>query len=216
MTRLLLVGGAVLVAAFILVNLAWRWSSQRWHLPCPTWLAWGLSNSLAARLLATEATLDRLQLVPGMQVLEMGSGPGRLLVPAAHRVLPGGQVVGLDLQPGMTDRLLARAAAEGLQNVAGITGDAATTEHAPVSFDLVFLSLALGEIPDRNGALRQAWRALRPGGRLCIAEMFPDPHFVPQGSVRSLAGSVGFVHERTQGRPWLFTASFLKPDGARE
>ncbi len=50
-----------------------------------------------------------LGLRPGQRVLEVGPGPGKLLVPAARLVLPDGEAVGLELQPGMARRLAARA-----------------------------------------------------------------------------------------------------------
>ena len=40
-----------------------------------------------------------------MTVVEIGPGPGRLLVPAARRVLPGGKAIGVELQQGMLDKL---------------------------------------------------------------------------------------------------------------
>src|SRR5512146_2116661 len=91
-------GFVLLVVGVIAV---WRRLSRTRPLPCPTWLSWTLEGPLMDRILGTQATLDRINPRPGQRVLEVGPGPGRLLIPAAKRVQPGGQVVGLDIQPGM-------------------------------------------------------------------------------------------------------------------
>lgn len=200
-----------LLALLVAANLAWRFASRRIQLPCPTWLAWGLESPLMARMLGTRSTLDRIDLKPGQRILEIGCGPGRLLLPSARRVLPLGEVVGVDVQPGMIRRMEARARAEGLANVGGIVADAAAMDLPAESFDVVLVALALGEIPHPDEALRRAFGVLRPGGMLAITELFPDPHFVPRSQVRRLAESAGFRHVATHGRALFFTSTFVRP-----
>jgi nitroreductase len=105
------------VAAWVAVHFAWRWGSHRWSLPCPTFLAWSLENPCFQRLSGTETTLHRIGFRPGQRILEMGPGPGRLLLPAAQRILPGGEAVGIDIQPGMIERLKVRANKAGVTNL---------------------------------------------------------------------------------------------------
>src|SRR5206468_2704980 len=78
-------------ALFVAFHLGWRWASRIWSLPCPSVTAGRFDNPLLRRL--TRTTLDRLEIRPGQRILEMGPGPGRLLLPAAQRVLPGGEAV---------------------------------------------------------------------------------------------------------------------------
>src|SRR6188508_1698372 len=99
----------VLLAARIIVNLSLRLASRRWSLPCPTAMAWMLEMRGLQGILGTAKTLDRIGARPGQRVLEIGPGPGRLLLPIAARVLPGGEVIGIDIQQGMLDRLTLRA-----------------------------------------------------------------------------------------------------------
>ncbi len=106
-------------AIVILGNVAWRYLSRRRQLPCPTWLAWGLDNPISVWLYGTRSTLDLLDLQPGQRVLEIGPGPGRLLLPAARKVGPAGKAVGVDVQPGMIERLLDNAQRDELSNVEG-------------------------------------------------------------------------------------------------
>jgi ubiquinone/menaquinone biosynthesis C-methylase UbiE len=198
-----------IIAVFVLFSFGWRWASRIWSLPCPSVTAWRFDNPLIRGL--TRTTLDRLGLRPGLRILEIGPGPGRLLVPAAQRVLPGGEAVGIDIQPGMIERLKLKAAKLGVTNLTAILGDATQSHVPPESFDLVFLCLALGEIPDRAAALAQCRRALKPGGVLSITEIFGDPHYQRRSVVKRLAQAAGFQLQSVQGGWWMFIATFIKP-----
>ncbi len=207
----LLIGIGVLVGLFAALNLAWRWASRRRELPCPTLLAWMLESEWINRFNGTETTLRRLALRPGLAVVEFGPGPGRLLLPISERVMPGGEAIGVELQQGMADRLERRAAAAGCKNLRVVRGDA-TQPHLPSeSCDLVILCTALGEIPDRAAALAQAWRVLRPGGRLAVTEMAGDPHYQFRGRVDELAKGAGFLSTGVEGGWWFYTATYVKP-----
>ena len=201
---------ALLLGALVTINLWWRWQSRRRSLPCPTWLAGGLESPLMDRLAGTQTTLDRMGLQSGQRVLEVGPGPGRLLIPAARRVLPGGEVVGLDIQPGMIERLKTRAAQAGVTNLTTILGDATQPNVPAGSFDVIYLCTVLGEIPDRKAALQQCYAALKPGGLLSITEIFPDPHYQSRATVQRLAAAAGFRLRETHGHWYFFTANFVK------
>jgi ubiquinone/menaquinone biosynthesis C-methylase UbiE len=198
-----------IIALFALFSFGWRWASRMWSLPCPSVTAWRFDNPLIRGL--TRTTLDRLGLRTGQRILEIGPGPGRLLIPAAQRILPGGEAVGIDIQPGMIERLKLKAAKAGVTNLTAILGDAAQSHVPPESFDLVFLCTALGEIPDRAAALAQCFQGLRPGGVLSITEIFGDPHYQRQSVVKRLAEAAGFRLQSLQGGWLMYTANFVKP-----
>jgi ubiquinone/menaquinone biosynthesis C-methylase UbiE len=199
------------LGAVLLFFLGWRWASRVWSLPCPTLFAWFLDSRFYERMTGTEVTLRRMGLRPGQRVLEVGAGTGRLLIPTAQRVLPGGEAVGIDIQPGMVERLKERARRAQVSNLTAILGDATQPVVPEASFDLAFLVTTLGEIPDRAAVLAQCFRALKPGGVLSITEMFPDPHYQPRSTVKRLAEEAGFRLQSLQGGWWLFTANFVKP-----
>ena len=159
----------------------------------------------------TQTTLDRIGLRAGQHVLEIGPGPGRLLIPAAKRVLPGGEVVGLDIQQGMLDRLKHRAAQAGVSNLTTMLGDVTKTPPQPEAFDMVYLCTVLGEIPDREAALRFCYTCLKPNGTLSISEIIGDPQFQSRATVKRLAENAGFRFQETQGRWYFFTSNFIKP-----
>lgn len=204
--RILLLSLLALVGA----SLIWRWFSRRRSLPCPTWLSGLVEGPVMDRVLGTQTTLDRIGLKPGQRVLEIGPGPGRLLIPAVRRVLPGGEVIGLDIQPGMIERLKARAARAGVSNLTAILGDATQSHFSPETFDVIYFCTVLGEIPDQETALRQCYEALKPGGLLSITEIFPDPHYQSRAMVQRLAELAGFHLKEIHGAWHFYTANFVK------
>jgi ubiquinone/menaquinone biosynthesis C-methylase UbiE len=125
--------------------------------------------------------------------------------------LPGGEVVGIDIQPGMIERLKERANAANITNLTAILGDATQPIVPEACFDVAFLVTTLGEIPDRAAALAQCFRALKSGGILSISEMLPDPHYQSKTTVKRLAEAAGFRLQSVEGGMWLFTANFVKP-----
>lgn len=210
MTTLLWTVAAVSLA-WLVGYFVWRTLSRRYSLPCPTLFAPALGSRVFEKLLWTETTLDRIGFCPGQRVLEIGPGPGRLLVPAAKRILPDGEATGIDIQRGMIDRLQRRVDSEDLRNVTAIVGDATTSIVTPETFDVVFLCTTLGEIPDRDGVLRQCFEALKSAGILSITEIFLDPHYQTQRSVLRLASQTGFELEQIEGNWMLYSARFTKP-----
>lgn len=199
------------IATVILFFIGWRWASRVWSLPCPSVVGWALESPFYGRITGTGTTLKRIGLKPGQRALEIGPGPGRLLLPAAQQVLPGGEVVGIDIQPGMVERLKEKATVAKIKNLTAILGDATQPIVPEASFDVVFLVTTLGEIPDRAAVLTQAFRALKSGGVLSVSEMLPDPHYQSKTTVKRLAEAAGFRLESVEGGMWLFTANFVKP-----
>ncbi|PKN61571.1 MAG: hypothetical protein CVU57_28875 [Deltaproteobacteria bacterium HGW-Deltaproteobacteria-15] len=209
MTLLILVGLLLLIG--LTSSLWWRRTSRRRSMPCPAWMSGLVKGPVMDWILGTRITLDRIGLKPGQRVLEIGPGPGRLLIPAAQRVLPGGEVVGLDIQPRMVEQLKARAAKVGVSNLTAILGDAAKPPVPRGSFDAVYLCTVLGEIPDREAALRQCYATLKPGGVLSITEIFPDPHYQSRNTVRRLGEGAGFRFGYYYGNWFSYSMSFAKP-----
>jgi ubiquinone/menaquinone biosynthesis C-methylase UbiE len=201
----------VAVAVFALFSVGWRVASRYWSLPCPSLFGWTLEGSLADRLAGTEATLEQLRLTPGQTILEIGPGPGRLLIPAAWRVLPGGRAIGIDIQYKMIERLKERAQKAGVLNLTALVGDATALKLPSESVDLVYMCTVLGEIPDRPAALAECYRVLKQGGALVITEIIGDPHYQTRSKAQRLAEAAGFELKLIEGGWRSYTARFRKP-----
>ncbi|NWF70946.1 MAG: class I SAM-dependent methyltransferase [Chloroflexi bacterium] len=184
---------------------------QRRNLPCPAKLSFLLENPLMNRVAGAERLLDRAGVQPGMRVLDVGCGPGRLTLPAARRVGAGGEVVALDIQPAMLQRVQKKLAAQGITQVRLLQAGAGEGKTDANSFDRAFLVTVLGEIPDKVAALREIYRALKPGGILSITEVFPDPDVQTPGEIRKLAQETNFVIASKIGTFPAFTMNLVKP-----
>lgn len=119
------------------------------------------------------AILDLLGEGPLQAVLDLGTGTGRmlqLLSPHAERV------VGVDLSPAMLSVARAEAERAGLRNVQLRQGDVYALPVERDSYDLVLVHQVLHYLDDPQRALREAARALRPGGRLVVVDFAPHEH----------------------------------------
>jgi ubiquinone/menaquinone biosynthesis C-methylase UbiE len=130
---------------------------------------------------------------PGMRVLDVGTGTGAALLPAARAVGPTGVAVGIDLSRGMLQQARAAVAAAGLRNVRLAVGDAEAPEVGTERVDRVLAAHVLFFLADLDRALAAYARILKPGGRLAVSSWGPDDpawHRVRE-PVRAAAGDVG-------------------------
>lgn len=158
------------------------------------------------RPIITRSRLVRI-LAPasGERLLEVGPGTGHYTLPVASRLRSGGRLDALDVQRAMLrharDRVRGAAAGE----IAFTQGDARTLPYRDDAFDGAYLVVVLGEVPDQTAALSELRRVVRPGGRLVVGELVPDPHMVPFEGLRERAEAVGFVFaDRIGGRLGYF------------
>ncbi|MDM9384593.1 class I SAM-dependent methyltransferase [Chlorogloeopsis sp. ULAP01] len=213
--KTVLLDTGVLIALLVGIGLWWRRAVRRYYLPCPFWLAWLLENPYMEAMAGSSVILDRLNLSPGMQVLDVGCGTGRVAIPAARRVAPNGQVVALDSQSGMLQKLEQKASANSITNIRTLLNKIEPGILERNKFDRALLVTVLGEIPDREAALQEIFAALKPNGILSITEVIPDPHYQTLGTVRRLAEAVGFCPDHYYGNFLAFTMNFVKPDPAQ-
>ena len=112
------------------------------------------------------ATRALLHLRPGETVLDVGCGPGYLLAEMADEVGDSGKLSGIDSGADMI--VVARQRCAGKSTIALQVADALALPFAAAAFDVVVSTQVYEYIADIAGALREAARVLRPGGRLLI------------------------------------------------
>jgi ubiquinone/menaquinone biosynthesis C-methylase UbiE len=204
------------VALIVVVSLVWRFASRRYTIPCPAWMKGLLDPPSAGRTSArTRRTIENLAIRPGMRVLDAGCGPGRLTIPLAGALGPDGEVTAIDIQEEMLHEAERRARTAGFTNIRFLRTGLGDGGLERGRFDRALLITVLGEIPDREAALRDLFGALKPGGLLLIEETVRDPHFQTRSTVRRLAGAAGFVEKDLFGNRFSFTMTFEKPAGDR-
>ena len=209
MIKLIFLGIGALIVLFIL----WRFYSERHTLPCPSWLSWmiELDNPFAPVHKAT-AIVANLDLKDGMQILDIGCGPGRVLIPLAL-ANPHGHVTGLDIQAEMIEKSKEKAEQLGLKNISFVQGPLGIAPLPKDTFDRVTMVAMIGEIPvnDQQNALHAVFETVKPGGIVSVTEIIFDPHFQSKTHIETLMITAGFTPKATIGPWYAYTSLFQKP-----
>ena len=159
-----------------------------------------------------------LPLKPGAKMLDIATGAGAVLRPAARLLGSKGRVIGIDLSDGLLRQAEALARAEGLTNVELRKMDAEHLEFHDQAFDFVTCAFSLYFFPNMEAALREMHRVCKPGGWLGLTAFDRTPS--PFDPLFPMA-----IHQFAayQGKVWMpphgmsvapeELGGFLKPQG---
>ena len=169
-------------------------------------LGFSIHTTRRGKFLVWREILDGLNLHGDERVLDVGCGRGAVLTMLAER-LPRGRVVGVDMwtadQSGNGPEAAERNLfAEGVHERCEIvTGDMRSMPFSSASFDVVVSSLAVHNVPHREGrdqAIREIARVLRPGGRLAVVDLAFTARYAQQ------LKSFGLLQVRRRRLGWRF------------
>jgi len=133
---------------------------------------WQTYDRMEARLTTplTQRMLELADVGPGMRILDLATGRGEPAIPAAHRVRPGGSVLGIDLSPSMLAMARRRAAEEGVTNLELRAMSAASLGELPAGhFHATLVRWGLMYMDSPVAVLAGARRATIPEGSLVLA-----------------------------------------------
>ncbi len=163
-------------------------------------ISWGCGNPTAIA-----------ELEEGEVVLDLGSGGGIDCFLAAQRVGARGKVIGLDMTPEMVSLARENARRMGMNNVEFRLGE---MEHMPVeanSIDVIISNCVINLSPDKDAVFREAFRVLKPGGRLCVSDIVLLRDLPPEikESLDQWAGCVAGALDKKLYLDKLLTAGFV-------
>jgi len=163
-------------------------------------ISWGCGNPTAIA-----------ELEEGEVVLDLGSGGGIDCFLAAQRVGVKGKVIGLDMTPEMVSLARENAKRMGMNNVEFRLGE---MEHMPVeanSIDVIISNCVINLSPDKDAVFREAFRVLKPGGRLCVSDIVLLQDLPPEikESLDQWAGCVAGALDKNLYLDKLLAAGFV-------
>jgi SAM-dependent methyltransferase len=147
---------------------------------------------------------------PGEVLIDLGSGAGFDCLLAARQVGPEGRVIGVDMTHEMLAKARDNAARVGATNVEFRLGE---IEHLPIgdaTGDVIISNCVINLVPDKAQVFREAFRVLKPGGRLAVADVVNINPLPPElaSDEALLCGCVAGAASPVAIEDWLRAAGF--------
>ena len=167
--------------------------------PRPAWLEREPSRALRDRLWPPETIVSRLELQPGMRVVEIEAGAGGLTAALARAVGPTGAVVATDHRPALTEALRIDTLEQGLSQVTVQTLPVGALPPEASGCEAMVLTATFNSLADKQAFVVEVHRALRPGGILAVSELVVDVDYSLASTVVTHLVLAGFNIERESG-----------------
>jgi arsenite methyltransferase len=151
---------------------------------------------------ANAVALARLE--PGEDVLDLGSGGGIDVLLSARRVGPHGRAYGVDMTPEMLQLARNNQERAGVTNVEFLEGRIEDVPLPDASVDVVLSNCVINLSADKDAVFAEAFRVLRPGGRLAVADVVadndPDPELLADDAAWAACIAGGVTRDRYQAQ----------------
>ena len=198
---------------FLVFQLLIRLVRRYYKFPAPAFIGAFLDSDLRRRLQSPAAIIERSGIDTGMRVLEVGCGNGGFTTAVARMVGEYGTVFALDIQAEMLEKLqqkLNRPENQDIKNITLLHESAYGLPFVNGSLDLVYMVTVFQEVPDKQKALVEIKRVLKPGGFLAISEFLPDPDYPWISTTARMGLKAGLIIDRIEGNLWNYTVRFKK------
>ncbi|HKX61786.1 MAG TPA: arsenite methyltransferase [Verrucomicrobiae bacterium] len=159
-------------------------------------------------------------LQPGETVLDLGSGAGFDCFLAARSVGATGRVLGVDMTPEMLAKARFNATKAGVSNVEFRLGEIESLPVADDSVDVIISNCVINLSPDKPRVFREAFRTLKPGGRVAVADIVRSAELPPDlaadlaAHCGCVAGAASVDELETMLRDAGFTEIHIRPNDA--
>lgn len=149
---------------------------------------------------------------PGETVLDLGSGAGFDCFLAARQLNGTGRVIGVDMTAAMISKARANARKSGYANVEFRLGEIEALPAADASVDLIISNCVINLSPEKDRVFREAFRVLKPGGRLSIADVVATRPLPPElrRKLAAISACVGGATPVDDLRRLLDAAGFVR------
>ena len=137
-------------------------------------------NDAITSALGVGNPIRRAEFRSGEVVIDLGCGGGIDTLIAARLVAPSGRAIGLDTLPEMLERAAASARAGGIENVTWVRGELEAIPLAESSVDVAISNGVFNLSPRKSRALQEAFRVVRSGGRISVADIVLDEELPPE------------------------------------
>lgn len=205
----ILIGCLIYLVFFVLVVI--RILRHYYHFPIPSFMTRIIDNPIRRKFIQKPDVLaERMQLEPGMIVVEIGPGKGSYTKAVAKRILPNGKVYAVDISEKVIENLKKRIKKEGFINIIPQIENAYNFSFADQSVDRIFAIACLPEIPEPVTVLKECRRILKPDGLISLCELFLDPDYPRRKTEKRWASEAGLELKQEFGNWAAYQLNFSK------
>jgi len=204
---LLIIFLCILFWVFVLARII----RKLYRFPIPSFLTPLIDNPIRRRFIQKpEKIAERMNLKPGMTVIEIGPGKGSYTKAVAEKIMPTGTVFAIDIQESVILRLKKRVENEKIPNIVPMVADAYNLSFEDNSVDRILAITCLPEIPKPVQALQEFKRILKSNGIISLSELFIDPDYPLRRTEKKWAREAGLKFIEAFGNFFVYQLNFGK------